>query len=155
MTEEFSLQALPVTPGREAYEERRSRLLRHGADTGTVVPGTVLEAQIALDRGWLLFTTHDIPFEEGLDITLLDAACTVIDGAALFAAYATGTFRNLVLAAADTVVFDFFGPRSWRVRLLGKPQFRLPVPWLVEPPGVHRKFGFTRHFAVSEVRRAA
>jgi len=155
MAQEFSLDALPVTPGREAYEDRRSRLMRHGQDTGTVVPGLVLEAQIALDRGWLLFTTHGIPFEEGLDITLLDGSCKIADGAALFAAYATGTFRNLVLAADDTVVFDFFGPRSWRVRLFGRPHFRLPVPWLVEPPGVHRKFGFTRHFAVSEVRRAA
>ena len=155
MAREFSLDALPVTPGREAYEDRRSRLLRQGEDTGTVVPGIVLEAQIALDRGWLLFTSHGVPFEEGLDITLLDAACAIADGAALFGAYATGTFRNLVLASDDTVVFDFFGPRSWRVRLFDKPQFRLPVPWLVEPPGVHRKFGFTRHFAVSEARRAA
>jgi hypothetical protein len=155
MAQEFSLDALPVTPGREAYEDRRSRLLRGGADTGTVVPGIVLEAQIALDRGWLLFTTHGIPFEEGLDITLLDGASKIVDGAALFGAYATGTFKNLVLATDDTVVFDFFGPHSWRVRLFGKPQFRLPMPWLVEPPGVHRKFGFTRHFAVSEVRRAA
>ena len=155
MAREFSLDALPVTPGREAYEDRRSRLLRQGEDTGTVVPGIVLEAQIALDRGWLLFTSHGVPFEEGLDITLLDAACAIADGAALFGAYATGTFRNLVLASDDTVLIDFFGPRSWRVRLFDKPRFRLPVPWLVEPPGVHRKFGFTRHFAVSEVRRAA
>src|SRR5690242_12795781 len=101
MAQEFSLDALPVTPGREAYEERRSRLLRRGEDTGAVVPGTVLEAQIALDRGWLLFTTHGIPFEEGLDITLLDGSCAAVDGAALFAAYATGTFRNLVLATDD------------------------------------------------------
>ena len=155
MAREFSLDALPVTPGREAYEDRRSRLLRQGEDTGTVVPGIVLEAQIALDRGWLLFTSHGVPFEEGLDITLLDAACAIVDGAALFGAYATGTFRNLVLASDDTVLFDFFGPRSWRVRLFDKPQFRLPVPWLVEPPGVHGKFCFTRHFAVGEVRRSA
>jgi len=155
MAQDFSLDAVPVTPGREAYEDRRSRLMRRGEDTGAVVPGTVLEAQIALDRGWLLFTTHGIPFEEGLDITLLDGSCKVVDNAALFAAYATGTFRNLVLATDDTVIFDFFGPRSWRVRLFRKPQFRLPVPWLVEPPGVHRRFGFTRHFALSEVRRAA
>lgn len=155
MVQEFSLDALPVTPGREAYDDRRSRLLRHGEDTGTVVPGVVLEAQLALNGGWLLFTTHDIPFEEGLDITLLDGSCAITDAAALFGAYTTGVFRNLVIVSDDTVVFDFFGQRSWRVRLFDKPQFRLPLPWLVEPVGVHRKFGFSRRFAVSEVRRAA
>jgi hypothetical protein len=155
MVEEFSLDPLKVAPGRAAYEDRRSRLLRHGRDTGTVVPGAVLEAQIALDQGWLLFTTHDIPFEEGLDITLLDGSCKVIDGAALFGAYTTGTFRNLVLASEDTIVFDFFSAHRWRVTLFGRPQFRLPLPWIVEPIGVHRTFGFTRRFAVSAFGQAA
>jgi hypothetical protein len=155
MVEEFSLDRLKVPAGRETNEEPRARLVRRGQDTGTVVPGAVLEAQIALEDGWLLFITHDAPFEEVLDIVLLDRSCRTVDMASLFWPYTTGTFRNLTLASKDTVVFDFFGHHRWRVKLFERPRFRLPLPLLVEPIGVHRKFGFKRHFAVGELKEAA
>lgn len=148
LVEEFALEPLAVTPGREAYEDRRSRLLHQERNTGTVVPGTVLEAQIAVDGGWLLFTTHDIPAEEGLEISLIDRSCKLVDSAALYWPYATGTFKNLVLASEDTVTFDFFGDHRWRVKVFGAPRLRPPLAWLIEPRGVHRRFGFSRRFAV-------
>ena len=155
IVQDFTLDPLNVTAGRETYEERRSRLLRHGEDTGAVVPGVVLEAQIGRDDGWLLFTTHDIPFEEGLDITLLDRHFKIVDSAALYWPYATGDFKNLVLASGDKVAFDFFGDHRWTVTLFEKARLRLPLPWIVEPRGVRRKFGFTRHFAISALKEAA
>src|SRR5229473_2759457 len=104
MVQEFALDRIEGRPGSEAREEPRARLRRAGKDTGTVVPGAVLEAQLASDK---------------------------------------------------SVVFDFFGDHAWRVTLLDKPQFRFPVARLTEPAGVHRRFGFTRHFAVAAARRAA
>src|SRR5216683_2278200 len=135
MVQEFALDRIEGRPGSEAREEPRARLRRAGKDTGTVVPGVVLEAQLAADSGWLLFITHDTPFEERL--------------------YTTGNFRNLTLDSDKSVVFDFFSDHAWRVTLLDKPQFRFPVARLTEPAGVHRRFGLTRHFAVAAARRAA
>ncbi len=155
MVQEFALDRIEGMPGSEAREEPRARLRRAGKDTGTVVPGAVLEAQLAADSGWLLFITHDTPFEERLDVTLIDRSCRIVDMASFYGLYTTGNFRNLTLDSDKSVVFDFFSDHAWRVTLLDKPQFRFPVARLTEPAGVHRRFGFTRHFAVAAARRAA
>lgn len=155
MVQEFSLDRLKELPGGAAGAEPRARLYRGGKDTGTVVPGAVLEAQLAADSGWLLFITHDTPFEEQLDLTLIDRSCRIVDMASLYGLYTTGNFRNLALDSDESAVFDFFGDHAWRVTLLAKPRFRLPVPRLTEPAGVHRPFGFTRHFAIAAAKRAA
>jgi len=155
MVREFSLDRLKQPPAAASGAEPCARLYRGGTDTGTVVPGAVLEAQLAAERGWLLFISHDTPFEEQLDLTLIDRAYRIVDRASLYGLYTTGNFRDLTLEPDDSAVFDFFGDHAWRVTLLERAQFRLPVARLSEPAGVHRRFGFTRHFAITAARRAA
>ena len=108
--------------------------------------GTVLEAQLETGGRYLLFITHDTPYEEQLDILLLDRSFRQLDLAWLSWSGTTGGFRNLNIESDTSVVFDFFGERPWWVRVFEKPAFRLPL--LSEPLGLHRKFGLSRHFAV-------
>jgi hypothetical protein len=58
MVQAFSLE---VAPGRGAYEDRRASLLRRGRDTGAVVPGVILEAQLAHERGSLVCARTAMP----------------------------------------------------------------------------------------------
>jgi hypothetical protein len=108
----------------------RSFLLRDGTETGVVVPGCLLEAQFSTPDGTLLFVTHDIPFEERLDIVLLTASGVIADQASLWGAYTTGNFRDISSDGPDSVEFDFFGGHRWRV---------------------HRPFGWTRKFVIESV----
>jgi hypothetical protein len=127
----------------------RSLLYRDGVPTGTIVPGCVLEAQFSAASSTCLFITHDIPYEERLDIVLLTEPAAIIDRASLWGAFTTGNFRDARVAESDGVTFNFFGGHRWRVRLLPRSSFRLPMPgW--EPPGVHRPFGFNRRFIVEK-----
>src|SRR5258708_38351462 len=109
MVQEFALDRIEGRPGSEAREEPRARLRRAGKDTGTVGPGAVLEAQLAADSGWLLFITHDTPFEERLGVPLIDRPCRIGDLASFYRLYTTGHFRNPTLDADKTRVVGFFG----------------------------------------------
>ncbi len=135
----------------DGTEGARSFLIRDGADTGIVVPGCILEAQYSARGETLLFITHDIPFEECLEIILLTDSGTIADRASLSGAYATGNFRDAKPSGPDTIEFEFFGGHCWRVRLLPRPSFRLPM-FSSEPAGVHRPFGWTRKFIVEAAR---
>jgi hypothetical protein len=137
-----------IVPPQESADGAGSRLLRSGRDTGTVVPGVMLEAQLALGDEHLLFLTHDIPFEEQLEICLLDRSDKLVDRVWLAGANTTGNFRNLVTGVRGAR-FDFFGTRQWRVTVLDRPRFFLPVVGL--PLGAHRRFGFCRRVLVDRV----
>jgi hypothetical protein len=130
--------------GEDAIPE--SEVLLAGAPTGRVVPGAVLEAAVRWDGRLLLFLTDDIPHEESLGIHLLDAGLRLLDTARLGGPYSTGSFSSLELTEPGTVRFRFIGDTTWSVELLPRPGFR--VPFLSEPPGVSRGFGFSRHFIV-------
>jgi hypothetical protein len=95
----------------------------------------------------LLFITHDIPYEERLEIVLLTPDGRIADRASLWGSLTTGNFRNARASGPDSIEFDFFGGHRWRARLLPRRSFRLPMRgW--EPAGVHRPFGWTRGFVV-------
>lgn len=123
-----------------------STLWLNGQPTQAQVPGAVLEAAVQWQGKTLLLLTDDVPYEEALRIILLDADLNVLDMAELGAPYSTGTFRELLLAPPDALTFRFIGDTTWTVTLLPQPGFRLP--WLTEPRGVSRPFGFQRHFVV-------
>lgn len=130
-----------------------SRLYDHGRDTGVLVPGLVLEAQMRVGDLWVLFLTHDCPYEEQLDILCLNRALEIVDQAALFYLYSPGIFRVLSSAASRALRFEFNGEGSWVVEFFDRPQPRLP--FFSEPFGVWRSFGFRRWFRLSRHRSGA
>lgn len=119
-------------------------VLLQGAACSTTVNGAVLEAAVRWRSFYLLFVTDDVPFEEGLNIHLLDDHGRLLDSATLGGAYSTGNFRDLSLSEGNTLSFRFIGDTTWHLELLERSQFRLPL--VSEPAGVSRRMGFSRHF---------
>ena len=114
--------------------------------TGQVIDGAYLEAAIQWRDCYLLFLTDDAPFEESLRIYLMDTRWRVVDAAVIGGIYTTGSFSDLVIVNHDCARVRFIGNTDWEVELLEHPRFRLP--WLGEPAGVKRSFGFKQHFVV-------
>jgi hypothetical protein len=135
----YALQPRPDTGG-----ERTATLLRDGRPVG-VVPGVVLDAQFEAAAGDLLFVTHDIPFEEQLEILLLDADGHQRDRISLFGAYTTGAYEAGAVIDENTLRFRFFGGAPWQVRILARPHWHLP---LLDPRGVHRQARFRKQLDI-------
>ena len=66
-----------------------SRLLRAGTDTGTELPGYVLDAQYQHDGGYLFVTSWDCLFEESLTVSVTDPALRIVAQADISVPYAT------------------------------------------------------------------
>jgi hypothetical protein len=128
------------------------QLFYKGHDTGTRLPGALLEASFRVGDEWLLFLTDDIPFEESLEICLLDSKFQVADRATLAAPYAAGNFADLKVLSNHRLQFRFLGQGVWRLELLPDAAFRLP--FVSEPLGVTRPFGFSRRFVLSHLEDA-
>jgi len=127
---------LSLADMRERDGERWSAVLDGAGAASGLIPGAILEAQFqAADGAFLVFTTQDVPFEEQLDLVLLDRELRVLDRATLAAAYATGALRDLRLDAGDSASFSFFGQDRWRVACSLTPRWRLPR---LGPPGLQR-----------------
>jgi hypothetical protein len=125
-----------------------SELLLDDKPTGLIVTGAVLEAALEWQGCRIAFFTDDIPFEEALNIYLLDQDLNVIDLARMCYMYATGVFSDLDLSEPDTVRFRFFGQTIYALRLFPKKAFALP--FFSDPTGVHRPFRFFRMFHLQE-----
>jgi hypothetical protein len=115
-----------------------------GAPTGTLIQGAVLAAALRWQEFVLLFVTDDVPFEEGLNIYLLDQQLNVADYARMYFMYSTGVFSDLDLTEDDTVRFHFLGDKVWTLRLFARKKLALPIISAVL--GVHRPWRFTRRF---------
>jgi len=139
---EVLVERLPAVQG----EPPQAEVLIAGRRTGWQVGGAVLEAALRCDDKLLLLLTDDVPHEESLSIHLLDADGELLDTAWLGAVYATGMFDALRIEPPDSVTFHFFGGTEWIVRVLARPGWRLP--WTLDIPGVHRRWGWRRHFVV-------
>lgn len=133
-------------------EVPRCEILQNSVSVGKHVPGAVFEAAIQWRELYLLFLTDDCPFEETLNIHLLDERSNVLDSATMFWIYSTGMFETLQLIQPNIVQFRFFGDTTWAVELLPKPAFRLP--FITEPCGVWRRWGFSRRFKILESPRS-
>jgi hypothetical protein len=123
-----------------------SEILLNGRSTQRFVSGAVLEAAVQWENNFLLFITDDVPYEEMLRIVLLDQQLKIVDSALIGGPYATGSFSSLQLHEPNRVAFRFIGDTDWAVELLRRSRLRLP--FLSEPAGVCRAFGFSRHFIV-------
>ena len=123
-----------------------SELILNGKPTGLIVNGAVLEAAVEWKGYRIAFFTDDIPFEDMLRIYMFDANMTMVDAATIGAMYSTGTFNELSLQPPNALTFRFFGCTIWRLVLLAKPEFSLPV--ISDPSGVSRRFKFFRLFRI-------
>jgi hypothetical protein len=112
----------------------------------TIVKSAILEAAIAWRDAFLIFLTDDIPYEETLSIYLLDGELNCLDSATLGGMYSTGFFKLSELSEPNVVRIRFIGDMDWSVELLREPEFRLP--FISEPIGVSRRFGFSRRFKI-------
>ena len=125
----------------------RSELLLEGNPTGKSVAGSLLEAAFKTDRGeLLLFTTDDTPFEELLNIQLLDAQLDPLDAAVLGSAYSTGSFEFLQTEGPSALLFRFIGDTDWTVDIW--PSCRLRAPWCKDSVGVSSPLGLFKRFVV-------
>jgi hypothetical protein len=125
-------------------EAPTSEIMIAGVGSGKLVAGAMFEAALRWNDYVLLFLTDDVPFEESLNIYLLNADLAVVDLARMYHIYSTGIFSDLDLTVPDTVRFRFFDGIVWTLRLLTEKVFA--VPFFSDPTGVHRPFRSTRMF---------
>lgn len=125
----------------------RSEVLLNDQSTGTLLDGHILEAAVRHDRGWVLFVTDDIPYEEALRIYGLDSRMKLVDSAKIGWPYATGSFAGLRLEPPCAVHFRFMREREWTLTLREKPRFAFPF-W-PDTRFVWRGFRWRRYFTLT------
>ena len=124
----------------------RSEIILDGVPSGVVISGALLEAAVKCERGYLVFMTDDIPYEDVLSVHLLDGDLQLLDTAQIGAPYSTGSFSALALYGENEATFRFIGDTEWRIYVL--PNAKRVLPLCLSPSGVKRPFQFTRHFEV-------
>lgn len=122
-----------------------------GQPTGIRIAGSVLEAAVRCEPGYLLFVTADTLDDELLGVHLVSPAGEHLDSAAIGGLYVSGTFESLALEPPDRVRFRFFDDADWAIRVLGRP--RAALPWWRDARGVWRSARLTRHFEVTRSPR--
>jgi hypothetical protein len=123
-----------------------SEIWLNGVATGQQVDGAVLEGAVECNGRYLLFLTDDVPAEDQLSIHLVDAQGRLLDTARIGGMYATGSFSGLSLREPNAVAFRFIGDADWVVEVFDEA--RLQMPFVHEPRGVARPWGWRRWFRV-------
>ncbi|MGS2793396.1 hypothetical protein ACU6R3_17610 [Escherichia coli] len=109
-----------------SYFGSKSELCIHGKNTGITIPADYLETAILLDDGrYLLFVTEDVPFEESLELLLIDIKKDIQEHVTIAIPYGSGTLRKMRLYA-NHVEFSYFSDETWRVEVSSSRFFRLP-----------------------------
>lgn len=123
MVPTFSLQPIKDSQAGEVSQTSESweSQLLFGDKVVAQVEGLYLEAQLEVNKGYLLFLSENCPFEECLHIYYLDSALKICDQINLGVIYAPGTFKLLTLAN-NSVEFQFFGQDRWRLTVLAQPR---------------------------------
>lgn len=127
----------------------KSEVSIEGTRIKLTVSGVDVEACIAYEKSYLIFTTNGNPFEETLNIYLLSIDNEVVDSVTVCWPYSTGSFKLLGIVYPDLVRFSFFGDKVWEVEIYRNKRFH--IPYVLEPSGVWRKVRFWRSFGISEV----
>lgn len=92
-----------------------SELTIGGLRTGTKVEGRSLEAQFAVEPGYLVFVSDDCPYEEVLRIYCVDKNMVVRDHVEIGSPYTTGMLTVVEMKGERTVEFSFRREDRWRV----------------------------------------
>lgn len=122
------------------------RLLDQSETPESIPPAdTVYEATVEHDDRYLVFSTANCPYEEGLTIQLLTRDGEELERVNLEAPYSPGIFR-LKEICADHVLFSFWGDDLLRLTYHEKPKRAF-----MKPVGVHYSKPFARrHVTVEE-----
>jgi hypothetical protein len=137
--------ASPDTAGR-----RRSQLLLSGTEAPFYVVGEELGAAVELDRRLVLLVLYGDPYEESLQIYMIDDSYRVLDRATLGAMGASGVLQDLQLESPSAITFRFFRNRRWRLRAFTRPHIANPFSALAL--GVWRPLQLRRWFTVGPAR---
>jgi len=121
-------------------------IILNGAPTRYEVSGVVLEAAFNVKNQYLLFLTDDVLHEDMLSIHLLDDNLILLDSVTIGSIYATGSFADLEIVGDSELKFSFIDDKSWHLHTLPGGEF--VFPFLSEPKGVWRRFGFKRYFRI-------
>jgi len=122
-----AIEAFSIRPVEEPKGD--SRLFANGTDVG-VVEGLVLEGQYRCGPGFLVVTSDDSPFEEGLHFYLFDRSLARLDDVSLGRMYHAGIYRDVaVMPDRDVLEFTFFGGDRWRLSVAPEPT----RSWLPRP----------------------
>jgi hypothetical protein len=109
--------------------------VRHGSrDIGLTLEGAILENQFECNVGYILFLTHDCPFEEGLSIYLLGHQYDILDRYELSGPYSTGWIHGVVIREPDSVDFSFYGDDQWELTMLPGPKLKIMLPFIWPTP---------------------
>lgn len=126
----FGLVPLPAVE----HETPKSRVFFDDRPLDLVIAGIVLEGQFRCRHGYLLLTTEDVPYEEGLHMTLVDPAWQVLDQLEASLPFNPGIVKDMAVAGEDELRFEFMG-QVWSLAVLPQPR-RLPQG--APEPAVHR-----------------
>lgn len=147
----FSLDDIVSEVVREASDDEPPilKFFLPSSNISAEIEGADVECCIEVNNDYLVFTTNDCPYEETLNITLINNTNQVVDQASIFWPYGTGSFKLEQINAPNKVVFQFFAEKLWQVEIFeGK---KLVLPFISEPTSVWRKLKLNHRFKVSEV----
>jgi len=89
--------------------DTNSSLFYKGENCHCTLSGLDLEKQFQIDDKYhLLFLTYDCPFEERLNIYLLDNTFKILDKIAVFNIYTSGILTNVKPISEYIIEFDFY-----------------------------------------------
>ena len=114
------------------------RLELDGRPTEARAPGIILEAAFEAEEGLLAFFTHDSPFDESLEIVLLDHSLRTVDRLAVPSHGVLALFSDPEPRGPRALAFRYFGGEPWMVEVSERPRWRLPFTL---PPGVEAPLG--------------
>ena len=103
--ESFSLEK---HSGAYQHWPRQTRLFFNGVDTGSSIPGYIIEAQYRCDAGYLLITSQDCPFEESNDFLLLSADFRVLAQEMLGVPYYSYLLHNHWPVSDDAIRLHYY-----------------------------------------------
>lgn len=125
----------------------RAKLVLRGLETRFDVPGAVLEAAFQVGDETLLFLTDDVPFEEGLNICLVDREGRLLDCVALAVAGATGSLHYVNRLGKRLFAFSFFADKPMQIVVSDGP--RIAFPQIGLRSGIHRSFSLKGRLSVA------
>ncbi|AJA45263.1 hypothetical protein C7375_101268 [Frischella perrara] len=125
-----------------------NKVIINGHDSMVHIEGVYLEAALSFNERYiLLFVTCDCPFEEILNIYLMDTQRNlIVDQAIISQQYSPGLFTDLIIRSKNTLSFEFMIEGEWIIELLETP--KKSIRNLFSNRFVKRPFSLFRYFNI-------